>query len=194
MFFLSPCPAMYTPPCPAAPGDHGALGAASRSEAVDASKTPRQGGTPPNTPAGCDVLVGGLPLVGSRTQRCCRVQATKIRRGVARSAASPHERAKHHALGIAEEQGHRGRAGDLRAPKADWDTEGAGDAGHVMGMGAEMPPRALQADESTNASQQVACFPSFIIAGTQKSGTTALTGERVHGPRRRHGTPNPRVS
>lgn len=27
--------------------------------------------------------------------------------------------------------------------------------------------------------QEVSCFPSFIIAGTQKSGTTALTGEHT---------------
>ncbi|CAN0307808.1 unnamed protein product, partial [Hapterophycus canaliculatus] len=43
--------------------------------------------------------------------------------------------------------------------------------------GEEAPlPGVLRTQRTEAVEGQVACFPSFIIAGTQKSGTTALTG------------------
>lgn len=41
-------------------------------------------------------------------------------------------------------------------------------------------PGVLRTQKTQDAEgQEIVCFPSFVIAGTQKSGTTALTGELV---------------
>lgn len=59
----------------------------------------------------------------------------------------------------------------LQPPPPEWGVGDAPDGGVVL-------PGVLRGEKTGDVrEQEVSCFPSFIIAGTQKSGTTALTGE-----------------
>ena len=97
----------------------------------------------------CDVILKGLPLIGSRQQRCCKmdkVQALKVG-GVPPGMVTPR-----------------------KFPNRDRNLEAEEGEGGLP---------AVQKTEGTESVRggELACFPSFVIAGTQKSGTTALAGE-----------------
>lgn len=53
-----------------------------------------------------------------------------------------------------------------------------GEDGGGEGEGTPLPGVLRTQRTGAVEGQEVTCFPSFIIAGTQKSGTTALTGEK----------------
>lgn len=110
---------------------------------------------PPNTDAmiadSCDLRVEGLPLYHDKGQRCCKVGKVKPPPGMARRALEEEE----------EEDGREAGGGGGR---------GGREGGALPGV--------LRTERTGTAEEpEVACLPSFIIAGTQKSGTTALTGE-----------------
>ncbi|CAM9557574.1 unnamed protein product, partial [Ectocarpus sp. 12 AP-2014] len=96
--------------------------------------------------ASCDLQVEGLPLYHDKGQTCCK------------AAQKPSAQQQAHSKG----DGPQGRRG-LEAAE---------------GEGGEPLPGVLRTTQRAEAAggNEVACLPSFIIAGTQKSGTTALTG------------------
>lgn len=98
--------------------------------------------------ASCDLQVEGLPLYHDKGQTCCK------------AAQKPPAQQEAHS----KDNGPQGRRG-LEAAE---------------GEGGETLPGVLRTTQRAEAAggNEVACLPSFIIAGTQKSGTTALTGER----------------
>lgn len=99
-------------------------------------------------PATCNVVVEGLPLVHPKQQRCCKAKDVS---GGPLGLQPPPPAVK--AWGMESEK------------------ENAPDGGMVL-------PGVLRGEKTGDVrEQEVSCFPSFIIAGTQKSGTTALTGE-----------------
>lgn len=141
------------------------------------------GDLPPPDPsamfsAACGLRVqGSLPLYHDKGQRCCKVSHEMLPAG--------------QKLELLQQQ----KQQDLRDGGAATDGVAAGGNGaapqarrRVLEEGQRredipepgMPlPGVLRAQRTgTVGGQEVACFPSFIIAGTQKSGTTALTGER----------------
>lgn len=91
----------------------------------------------------CNVIVEGLPLYGTKQQRCCTLPSTK-KKGDAGASKGGYKRDL--------EEDEKARENAL--------------------------PRVLQTQRTGSMDgKEVSCFPSFIIAGTQKSGTTALTGK-----------------
>ena len=102
-------------------------------------------------PGACNIVVQGLPLVQPKRQRCCKAKDL---------------------LG----GGLPGQPPLLPPPPEEGGSRAVeeGDMDGKMGL-----PGVLRMQQAGGVSEQeVTCFPSFIIAGTQKSGTTALTGER----------------
>lgn len=110
----------------------------------------------------CKVMVDGLPLIGSKQQRCCNVADIQ---GLKRPDGGVSELLA--GIGLPPKGPHGNRL--LQA-------EVGGERG---GEGGERGVPAAVKTESTRGikDEGLACFPSFIIAGTQKSGTTALAGE-----------------
>lgn len=98
--------------------------------------------------ASCGLQVEGLPLYHDKGQTCCKAAQKPPAQQQAPSKDN-------------EPQGRRG-------------LEGAGE-----GEGGETLPGVLRTTQRAEAGggNEVSCLPSFIIAGTQKSGTTALAGE-----------------
>lgn len=129
-----------------------------------AMKTP--GDLPPPSPEAyysqtCSVRVeSSLPLYHNKGQRCCK--ASQLPQPGA-AAALP---------GIGVLASERGGGAGL----------GLGEDGADGGAQEGALPGVLRGQRTGAAGgQEVSCFPSFIIAGTQKSGTTALTGEKRRG-------------
>ena len=110
----------------------------------------------------CKVMVDGLPLIGSRQQRCCNVADIQ---GLKRPDGGVPELLP--GVGLPPKGLHRDRL--LQAEGRE-----GGDGGL---------PAAVVKTEATGGvkDEGLACFPSFVIAGTQKSGTTALAGKGVYG-------------
>lgn len=102
-------------------------------------------------PDSCNVVVEGLPLVGTKQQRCCKAP-TPSRDGGSQGVPL---------VPPLQLPGGKGR-------KLDASEERRGD---------ELPAVLRPQRTGEVGGQQVSCFPAFIIAGTQKSGTTALAGE-----------------
>ena len=149
----------------------------------EALRAPR-GLPPPDTtaafPASCGLRVEGLPLYHDKGQRCCKVNPEMLPPG--QKLELLQQQQKKQGLG----QGDGGAAADSLAAGAEGGWGAAAPRARRLGLEEgredfppEMPlPGVLRAQRTRAVGgQEVACFPSFIIAGTQKSGTTALTGE-----------------
>lgn len=131
----------------------GQIDAAGRAAALTANEALRKPGVlPPASPIelspSCDLVVQGLPQIGSRQQRCCKALDVPMGQG-----------------GMAQGLGGARSAGGVQREGGE-----GGEGGQLPGV--------LEAQRTRGSGgTEAVCFPSFIIAGTQKSGTTALTGE-----------------
>lgn len=124
----------------------------------------------------CSLRVEGLPLYHDKGQRCCKVTPDML---PPNQQLLQQQQQQQQGLG-----GPAAAGGDWGAPQARGrGLEEGGEAGVDGREGSLQPgmplPGVLRPQRTgTVGGKEVACFPSFIIAGTQKSGTTALTGER----------------
>lgn len=133
----------------------------------------------------CNIVAEGLPLVGSKHQRCCKVR--KAVRSIDEGETVPY------ATSFSADDGDylerlRGRGSDgahqkggLKKKEKKRKEEGGNDDAKekVKGDKEKALPGVPKSERRGGIGQeQVACLPSFVIAGSQKSGTTALTGER----------------
>lgn len=139
--------------------------AAARKTVAEALRQPG-GLSPPSPPvmtAACSVVVEGLPLVGSQQQRCCKVSAMKV------PAALDRMKFENAAAGSTTEGGVPRGDGSGAERRRRVDEED-------IGVAEELPAVLRTERRGGGEGEEVVCFPSFVIAGTQKCGTTALTG------------------
>lgn len=111
----------------------------------------------PKVPGTCNLVVKGLPLVGSQQQQCCKVSAMKQYRNTPAQQGTPTEGRL--AATTPVTVGSNGKGSDV-------DEHGSSGVVPVVSKG----------EGGSGAEEEMVCLPSFIIAGTQKCGTTALTG------------------
>lgn len=168
---------------------------AARHTVDEALKQP--GGIPPlfphKLPESCTVIVEGLPLVGPKQQRCCKVdfnnqvylrsvraeeEAARIANGGAQDKHDQLERSSDNDEEDPDGGGlRRRRAKSRRLVEVDAAAD-AGPDGDGNAEGRKSATRPIDPIEhGASSDPKVVCYPSFVIAGTQKSGTTALTGE-----------------
>ncbi|CAM9457622.1 unnamed protein product [Sphacelaria rigidula] len=166
---------------------------AARHTVDEALKQP--GGIPPlfphKLPESCTVIVEGLPLVGPKQQRCCKVdfnnqvylrsvraeeEAARIANGGAQDKHDQLERSSDNDEEDPDGGGlRRRRAKSRRLVEVDAAADAGPDGdGNAEGRkSATLPIDPIEHGASSDP--KVVCYPSFVIAGTQKSGTTALT-------------------
>lgn len=147
--------------------------------------------SPPKLPEACSFVVEGLPLVGPKQQICCKVD---VKNKVYLRSIRAEEEARRIANGGAQDE-HGQLESSSENDQEDPDGGGAerrrakkrrlveGDAGADANARADTEggkSAVLQTgpvEHGASNDPKVVCYPSFVIAGTQKSGTTALTGE-----------------
>lgn len=156
-------------------------------------------------PESCDLVVKGFPLVGAKRQQCCKVDPTNqfLKRTIIIEAELPKaggvaattgegrlgrgtlqgltREGSHESLEQGSEYKEAGGNGGKRSLRHLVGDDFNDIGGRMMGagesaVGSAEGLRTPRSGRNESESEEVVCLPSFVIAGTQKSGTTALAG------------------